>query len=61
MKYHCHSGRFLSRCIGDIEGHTNHIWLDLKGINDSIPLSRVKKYYRVAYDSEGIIINIVHR
>jgi hypothetical protein len=49
----CNAGSRTTNWIGDFPGLAEPVWLDEKGRCNILSMKRVKKYYRIVYDSDN--------
>jgi hypothetical protein len=49
----CNAGSRTTNWIGDFPGIPEPVWLDEKGRCNILSMKRVKKYYRIVYDSDN--------
>jgi hypothetical protein len=49
----CNAGSRTTNWIGDLPGLPEPVWLDEKGRCNILSMKRVKKYYRIVYDSDN--------
>ena len=52
MKIRCQAGTSTTKLIEDLPGYPDPVWFAPKGIANLLSLSKVKKHFRIQYDSE---------
>lgn len=61
MIIHCNAGVSRTNLIGDLPGYLDEVWYNPTGIANILSLSKVKKRYRVTFDSECTGRFVVHK
>jgi hypothetical protein len=53
VEQQCNAGSRTTNWIGDFPGIPEPVWLDEAGRCNILSMKRVKKYYRIVYDSDN--------